>query len=218
MNFFSPNKLVVKLALLAFTVTSSPVLAQSWNGQTYVSAQGGALTQEDHAFTTSGGAKVNTEMKSGYVMVGAVGRQYGNIRGELEGSYRANDVDTHKTTGPALAGSRGETSVLAGMGNLYYDMPTGGAFTPYIGAGVGAAKVEFDNYGTNATGTVLNDSSTVFAYQGIAGLNYALNNNFSLNAEYRYFGTADVEVQSGTRKSEIEYQTHNLLGGVRYTF
>jgi OOP family OmpA-OmpF porin len=217
-----PVKLTTKacanLCMCAFATLTTPVLAQSWDGQTYVTVQGGWNQQEDHNFTTGGGAKVNTEMKDGYVVVGAVGRQYGNIRAELEGSYRANDVDGHNVGGPVLEGSRGESKVMAGMGNLYYDIPTGGALTPYLGGGVGAADVQFENYGTNATGTVLDDGETVFAYQGIAGLNYALTGNVSLNAEYRYFATADVEVQSGTRTSDVEYRTHNVIGGVRYIF
>lgn len=212
------HKLTAKACILAFSALATPALAQSWNGQTYVTVQGGWTQQEDHDFTASTGAKINTQMKDGYVVVGALGRQYGNIRAELEGSYRVNDVDTHQTTGPALAGSRGETRVIAGMGNLYYDMPTGGALTPYIGGGIGAADVQFENYGTNATGTVLDDGETVFAYQGMAGLNFAVTNNLSLNAEYRYFATNDVEVQSGTRTSEIEYRSHNLMAGARYLF
>jgi opacity protein-like surface antigen len=69
-----------------------------------------------------------------------------------------------------------------------------------------------------ACGTVLDDGKTVFAYQGIAGVNDAITDNLSLNAEYRYFATADVDVQSGTVKSDVEYRTHNILAGARYTF
>ncbi len=212
------TKYSAKALLFSFSLLSTPGLAQSWDGQTYVTVQGGVAQQEGHDFITGGGAKVETEMKDGYVVVGAIGRQYGNIRAELEGSYRANDVDSHKVGAATLAGSRGETTVLAGMGNLYYDIPTGGALTPYLGVGAGVAEVEFENYGTNATGTVLDDSDTTFAYQGMAGLNYALNGNLSLNAEYRYFATSDAEVQSGTRTSDVEYQAHNIIAGARYTF
>jgi opacity protein-like surface antigen len=206
------------LALVSLSLVSTPTLAMD-NGQTYIAVQGGLVQPESHDFLIGSGAKVTTNLKDGYVVVGAIGRKVGqNIRAEIEGSYREAEVENHSTTGPALAGSVGENKVTAGMVNAYYDVPTSTNITPYIGLGVGVAHVDYQNYGTTATGTVLDDSETVFAYQGIAGLSTPLTARLSLNAEYRYFATADVEVESSTRKSDTDYKTHNFLVGARYAF
>jgi OOP family OmpA-OmpF porin len=213
-----PIKTAAKACFMVGSLLATPVLAQSWDGQTYLTLQGGVAQQDEHRFTAASGAKIQTQMKDGYVVVGAVGRQYGNVRAELEGSYRTNEVDRHRTTGPALAGSSGKARVFAGMGNFYYDLITGGDFTPYLGTGLGVAHVQLEKYATTANGTLLDDGATVLAYQGIAGVNYRLTTNLSLNAEYRYFATTNVDVQSGAQKSSIDYHTHNLLAGLRYLF
>ena len=202
------------------SVLSAPALAYEviGAGQTYVAVQGGIAKPEKHDFLTSAGAKVTTEMKDGYVVVGAVGRKSGNVRMELEGSFRKSDVENHVTTGAPLAGSRGKAKVMAGMANAYFDIPTTSSVQPYIGGGVGVANVDYSDYATTSTGVVMDDDNSAFAYQGMAGVAMPLNGRLSLNAEYRYFATADVEVQNGTRKSDTEYKTHNFVVGARYAF
>jgi OOP family OmpA-OmpF porin len=73
--------------------------------------------------------------------------------------------------------------------NARFQFPTRCPFTPYIGAGVGFSETIFD-VGTvelNNTHMHGSDSDAVFAYQGFAGLRYALNDRMGLSLEYRYF-------------------------------
>lgn len=188
-------------------------------GQTYIAVQGGVSQPESHDFRMQSGARVDTKLEDGYVVVGALGRSFqNNTRLEIEGAYRENEVDNHTVSGPALAGSTGEAKVASGMVNGYYDIPTSASIKPYVGVGVGVANVDFQNYTTTANGEILDDSETVMAYQGMAGLSAPITARLSVNAEYRYFATSDVEVESGTRKSDTTYNTHNITVGARYTF
>ena len=58
------------------------------------------------------------------------------------------------------------------MINLLYDVDTGSAWAPYLGVGLGAVRYKASGL-QPTTGTTLNDSDTVFAYQAIGGLGYA---------------------------------------------
>lgn len=211
-------RLTSSLVVMAVTALVSPVLAME-AGQTYVTVQGGVTQQENHDFNNASGARVSTKMEQGYVVIGAVGRSYrNNVRAEVEGAYRYNDVDNHSTSGPALAGSKGQTHAASVMANGYYDMPTSANITPYVGGGLGVARVAYDNYETTADGEILDDAKTVPAFQAMAGINAPINKRLSMNAEYRYFTTAKAKVQSGLQEGNTSYNSHNITLGARYAF
>ena len=158
----------------------------NWMGMEgpYLSAFGGWNNTEDDA-------GVNPD--DGWVGGIASGGKTRWARAELEASYRSNDIDS-------IGG--GEVTSTAIMGNAYWDIETNTRFTPYLGAGIGAAYVDFDTAG--------GDDSVEFAYQGMAGANFALNPNWSVGAEYRYFATTQVD--------NVDYNNHAVLGNVRYSF
>ena len=64
------------------------------------------------------------------------------------------------------------------MLNAYYDIDTGTKFTPYVGAGIGMArlKAKIDDE------TDFSKSKTTFAWQVGAGISYAMTENVSLDA------------------------------------
>lgn len=72
--------------------------------------------------------------------------KYGKLRGELEFGWNddAKDSSTNafKVVTPSTVNATTETSVYSAMLNVYYDIETGTKFTPYIGAGLGYARVE----------------------------------------------------------------------------
>ena len=59
-----------------------------------------------------------------------------------------------------------------------------------------------------------NEDDTVFAYQLAAGGSLTINKNLSVDLQYRYFATADPDFDG----LEAEYNTHNLIFGLRFTF
>ncbi len=99
----------------------------------------------------------------------------------------------------------GDTSSFALLLNGYYDIVNESKFTPFIGVGVGVAKVEV---------SFATDDDTVVAYQVGAGVGYAVNEKITLDVKYRYMGTADPEFDTTT----IEYSSHNVYAGIRIAF
>ncbi len=115
--------------------------------------------------------------------------------------------------------------------NTYWDFNTGTPFTPYIGAGIGAAfiKTEGNSSGSNPIeGSWDMDfgSKTVtnFAWNVGAGLGYDITDNWTVDLGYRFVGLGSVKTakyHEGDEwiqmKSSDLYQ-HQVALGIRYTF
>ena len=78
------------------------------------------------------------------------------------------------------------------MANAYLSLPAG-AWRPYIGAGIGKARVKADDIGFVAIPQIrTTDSDTPVAWQLMGGLGYQITPNLELGARYRYFHAGDV--------------------------
>ena len=204
------------------TVVALGAPAASMADSTYVGIHGMWTDLKDIDFQVAPGS-IDTEVDSGTGFGITLGRTYGQIRGEIEYTARMNDVKSHSLNGgAALPGSTGEVKSNAFMLNGYYDISTGSAFIPYIGAGLGMAKVEFDNFGVAPIPDVLNDNESQFAYQFMVGGDFVTSDKLRLFAEYRYFTTSDVDVTTSTAtgsvSNSISYKTNNVLVGARIMF
>lgn len=185
----------------------------------YVSVKGGWTKAEDTNYSIGAG-RVETNYDDGYTASAAVGgRFYGMGRAELEVMHQKAGVDSQSLNGGATTNSKvGETKLNAAMVNGYWDMGDWVGVKPYIGAGVGAANLRFENHGLN-NAQIMDDDDNVFAYQGMAGVAYDINPCWAVTGEYRYVGTGDASVRSaGGVSSDVDYQSHSALVGVRYTF
>jgi opacity protein-like surface antigen len=103
------------------------------------------------------------------------------FRAELELSQQKTDLKKNNVYNYTT----GEGKTLAVMANGYYDFKNSSQFTPYVGAGIGGIKLSLENPGVN-------DDDTVFAYQGMAGVGYDINQSNTISLGYRYFATADA--------------------------
>jgi OOP family OmpA-OmpF porin len=145
-------------------------------------------------------AMANTWQQSqdtGYAILGQVGYGFGQWRLEGELGWRHNELSnfTWAAGSPSPSGAIGGVSFMA---NALYDFKTDTPWTPYLGAGIGGLNLNADNIIAGNT-KVTNDSQTVFAYQGIAGLSYAVTDSLSLRADYHYMRTekANLVLDSG---------------------
>jgi OmpA-OmpF porin, OOP family len=170
--------------------------------------------------TKLAGGQNTLEYDLGWAGTGAVGFAWGNgFRSEAELGYRQasiNDI-TGTGNGPSKDGSMG---VFTAMFNQYYDIHFVDWITPYIGAGIGYAHLDPDGIRQVVNGSTLQNSTGQFAYQGIAGLGFDLDRNWTLTADYRYLGTtrATFDTQAGSKLAQTGYHSHNIMFGVRYTF
>lgn len=207
----------IRVALLAgaalAAMASAPASAQE-NWYLGLSAGPNWLSES----TVSGGGTSNdVDFDLGYGILGKAGFGFmNNFRSELELGYRSNDVDSTNASGVSASGDVNAWTLFA---NLYYDFMPKEKFNPFIGIGLGGARVDVDNARVNAT-RVLDDSDTAFAYQGIIGASYALTDNWLLNADYRYTASfSDLNLKTTTGTSvDADWANHAVMIGFTYRF
>jgi len=204
---------VSALALLAPFAAHAEVPAEGW----YVGGNS-IMTHQLDTDVKVGAVTDTVKYDGGWGLAGYGGYAFGNgFRAEGEYAYR--HVSVTNVTGPSAGTADGGIHNHALMANGYYDINTGMRLTPYVGAGIGVSFVDIDNVRTINAAT-LNDTQPAFAYQGIAGAALALDDGWSLTADYRYFATLDVT--SDTNRAgfdgDIENASHNLMIGIRYEF
>lgn len=186
-----------------------------------------------------------TEFDTGWTASAAFGKRFSNgLRGEIELAYQSNDVDTHNnvqaagipldnedvgvlisgapqqgaTVGEVVADGQGAVDTTFLMANLFYDFTQFGAFTPYVGAGVGVGFVNVE-YSPSGVG-IVDDDDSVVSYQVIAGGSYALSERMALFGQYRYRATEDVGtgVDLFPADLDVENRASVFEAGLRFNF
>jgi opacity protein-like surface antigen len=91
----------------------------------------------------------------------------------------------------------GKVESFTMMANGYVDLGTWAGFTPYIGAGIGAANVVFSGY-ENSTAVSPMPSTAIpthrwnLAWAAMAGVSYNIAHNLLLDVGYRHVDLGDV--------------------------
>jgi opacity protein-like surface antigen len=139
-----------------------------------------------------------------------------DITGEYRGKANFHGSDHVKFNGGEgvdnYSGSKSEWVFLA---NAYVDLGTWWCLTPYIGAGIGGAKVNiigfrddgFNNFG-NSTAYGTDASKTNFAWALHAGLTYKVTQSMSIDLGYRY-----LDMGSGTTGPTRAFDNSFVNGG-----
>ncbi|MBC8414105.1 porin family protein [bacterium] len=202
------SKIIVIVCSLMLMIVSSVFAAEG----VYVSGNIGASILNDSDLTNPAlpGVVVETGFDTGLLVSGALGVQVGKGRVEAEIGYRTADIDSFQALGVSASGD-GDASALSFMVNAYLDIKTESAITPYLGGGLGMAKIELDNVSVSGI-AIGNEDDTVFAYQFGGGIGYAMSEKATLDLGYRYFATEDLNL-SGT---DANYGSHNLTIGIRF--
>lgn len=163
-----------------------------------------------------------TDLGDGLSYGGAVGFQYKKTRTELEYRRMEVSVDAVSYAGgaaPATPVVNDDLVAQALMSNVYFDFVNRSIVTPYIGVGVGGARVENE----------IGERDAAFAYQGRAGVEVALGRSVSVGAEYVYFrtlnlvyGPKDKEFAptgpDGPRTDGDPFVSSSVMGTVRVVF
>ena len=188
-----------------------------------------------------------TDFDTGYTISGQAGYAFENgIRVEAEAAYSKYDVDDHQelsvggaiidgvdsavlTRGPAsadnptvgdvLSDGQGDVSTFGLFGNVYYDINTGGAIKPFVGAGLGYQWVDIDYQPSGVA--VGEDSDSTFAYQLMAGASYAVTDGVEVFGQYTYRDTTeDVDIPLTILPADLDVGAKQSLvtAGVRVRF
>mgnify|MGYP001801243385 CR=1 FL=1 len=189
----------------------------------------------------------NTEFDTGYTISGQLGYAFDNgLRVELEGAYSEYDVDTHTgltvggadidgvdsavltrgaadaanpTVGAVIADGQGGVSNFGLFGNVFYDIQTGSAFTPYDGAGVGYQWVDTEYVPSGVL--VGDDDDSAFSYQLMAGASFEIGESAEIFGQYTYRATtedADIALDLLPATLGVESEQSSVSAGVRGKF
>ncbi len=136
------------------------------------------------------------------------------LRAEIEGSGRQAQVKSFDAN--PWFGIQWDTSLMA---NAFYDFRTGSAFTPYLGGGVGLSHISWGNDFRGENHLIFDGSGTEFAWQGIAGIAYAVTQRLELTMDVRVKGSSGYSFRgplAGYDITKFDYMTRSLFFGVRY--
>lgn len=182
---------------------------------------------------------------AGIYGIGAGYRFNSWFRMDVTGQYRGNSnfkaTDRFNFTAAGATyqgidnytGTKSEWLVLA---NAYVDLGTWWCVTPFIGAGVGGARVSISNFtdtginnytGSPSYASALTGSKWNFAWAAHAGLAYQVNPNLVLELAYSYVDlgegrTGVLSTYTGTSTNNVfkfkDITSHDLKLGVRWNF
>ena len=188
---------------------------------------------EDMKFDIANTPSASTyNTKTGYDVDGVIGYDLGMFRLETEVGYKFAKGDTYRSsintpfvnTGSfARPGEydspHSHTSALSFMVNGLLDFGDDDAVQGFVVGGVGVARVTAAGVRAGNAAAVLDDSDTVFAWQGIAGVRAPLSSHVDLSLKYRFFNADNVKlVGVEGAQYETRYRSHSLLGGLTYNF
>lgn len=216
------NKASLRLKAALFAATLTGAIGTAASAQTdgwYLGAEAGVTKVPGIGFA-DGANSWRQKQDLGYGVLGQAGYGFGPVRVEGELGFRRNNLSsfTNSTGDFSPDGSIGGVS---GMANIYYDFDTGTRFTPYLGGGLGGLDLSENHVAAGGVG-VVNDSRLAFAYQGIAGISYAVDEALSIKADYRYLRTADeglnLQPSYGGGYGSGAYASHAIMIGFTYKF
>ena len=140
--------------------------------------------------------------------LGFIGGRFGigysifGFRPELAAGYRM----------ATIKGTDGKDSVtsLDVIASVYYDIDTGSEIVPYIGVGGGLSQVTVKQDGVS-------NSVWAIAFQGAAGIGYAITEDLIVALGYRLTGTMDADFPDDGGKLKMTLG-HNVELGIRFSF
>lgn len=197
------------LATLATLLASTSAFAQ---GEGFYIGVGGGGNLVHSTDINGNGFNSDLDHDFGFVGTGTVGYKYENgFRNEIELGYRTNDVDEI-----ANVTAEGNTEVYSAMVNLLFDLDiTNTNIDTYIGGGAGVAIVRHDKAGL-VQGTSLDDSDITPAFQGIAGISYALSDAADIYLNYQYFHASDPNFETENNlKVDSDYDSSSFVLGLK---
>lgn len=158
-----------------------------------------------------------------------LGYDFGVLRLEAEGGYKRNGYKRLTVVNPALVpgtnvapgtvvGNERDLSIWSGMLNGLLEVGNDDGLQIFAGGGVGLAHLQLP-VRVPGVGAVIDDSSTDFAWQLLAGARVALSPKVDLGLKYRFFNINDFRLTGvAGQPLQADYQAHSLLASLSYNF
>jgi len=168
--------------------------------------------------TDFAGTATQLNVDDGWGAFGTVGYAFKNSNWRIEGElgYRINEGEqTDPQCTFACPQLDTELEEWSGMVNAVYDFNLNSdSWGLGLGAGIGIDNPRYKGFDGN------DSNDKVFAFQGIAGLTYRVNQHWDLVLNYRYFNAAQAELQrfAGDASREVDLEKHSVTIGFRYGY
>ena len=200
------------LTVATLTVLAAPMSSMAADDSFYIKGNlgiGMAMdTDIDNMPNATGTAKMTYD--TGFAGSLAAGYAFANpLRMEIELIMQKSDLDITSSDNFYGTFNEGDLKTHSFMVNGFYDVDTGSPWTPFVGAGIGWSKLNINDPGFSTS-----DSDDVFTYQFIGGVAYAFNDQWSVDAQYRFMGTSDATIDD----ADFNFNSNNLMLGLRYNF
>jgi opacity protein-like surface antigen len=202
-----------------------------------------AVHQLDNAlYSTATGLRIiDKNFEAGMLFGLGVGYKWNSwLRFDVTGEYRGetgfHGMDVYTLAGdPRFNNYTAKKSEWLYLANIYADLGTWGGVTPFIGAGIGVARIGIHSFrdagiagGAATLAYAESDYKWNVAYAFHAGLAYEVSKNFTVELAYRYVylgdgKSGDIIAFDGTNdiRNPMHFKgidSHDLKLGIRYLF
>ena len=214
---------------LAGMLLPGTALAQDMRSDWYVAAAGTISMLEDSNTTVlalpipPGYSDNINKFDTGWGGQFAVGYRLERARIEIEGGYTKDGSDRYIAIVPATGeiAAKGGHRTMRIMANAYYEL-LDGPVQPYVGAGVGYARIKVKHtaarafFPTEEPRRLLDDKSGELAFQAMAGAAFRVSDTMALTTQYRWLTAGKVHLTDlGGFEHVREHSGHNVDLGVR---
>jgi len=137
------------------------------------------------------------------------------VDGASKMKYESTTVTTNDTTA--------KVSAVTAMVNGYLDLATWYGVTPYVGGGVGGARLEITDYQSTVTPPFGGDTSRSqwnVAWAAMGGVAYQVAPNMQIDVGYRYLSLGNITTGTGTSGALTlkGIANHEVRVGLRWNF
>ena len=204
------------------TITAAAAIAMLSGAATaqdnYFSGQIGQRAVEDIDGSLNGGA-IDLELGNALYFSVALGRKFDNLRLEAEFANRGGSFNALTINGVDSGATGDGLSAASLMANAIYDFRPDHRWTPYVGAGLGVARVSADFTGA---GGVISGDEAALAYQMIGGISYDISETTTAFMDMRYFRSLETEhtltAPLGTSTTAFQFDGYTVGIGFRFAF
>ncbi len=165
-------------------------------------------------------------LETGYGVQGALGYGFDDFRLEAELGYSHNTQSRYVAIVPPTGSIPAAVTddAIRGMVNGYYELSKG-SVRPYLGAGLGLARVNINFFApraplpNEAPRRLIEDGDTRFAYQFMAGAAVPVSDGVALTLQYRWLDAGTIHAKDVRGEAITRDQAgHNVDVGIRFNF
>jgi opacity protein-like surface antigen len=186
-----------KFILAAVAAMYVGIGVMSASAATYVGINGGMSFIPSSEF-----GEASLDYDDGFIVGGAVGKEFNNYRTEIAIDYQ--QADNYKYDDVSVSG---DYSLLSVTANGYYIIPVSEKFDIYGMVGLGLGKADI----TNGT---MNEDSVVGVGQMGVGVSYSISDTVSTDLGYKYMVTTNTTVNG----ESFDYSSNIMNIGLRLSF